>query len=179
MRTLFLSLISSISSFLFLFPLSLSILLSSHLAAQPGDYQPIWHCTGAETDSEFGRYLVSAGDQNMDGYDDILVANWGTREVWLFYGAPTGKMDTIPDMIFTEEYEFGYGNPPMECRDLNGDGYPDFCFSADCYGLTYESSKVYIYFGGPLLDNQADLVIEPDTLYSSTFPFFFGGGIHG
>ena len=142
------------------------------MTAQPGNYQPIWHCTGAETDSEFGHYLVSAGDQNMDGYDDILIANWVPREVYLYYGGPTGQMDTIPDMVFTEEYEFGYGNLPLECRDLNGDSYPDFCISAD-FG-SQPNSKTYIYFGGPLLDNQADLVLEPDTSYISPYTGFGG-----
>ncbi|NQS99361.1 MAG: FG-GAP repeat protein [candidate division Zixibacteria bacterium] len=148
----------------------LFVLIPLSSFAQPDDYQPIWHCTGAESNSEFGRYLVSAGDQNMDGYDDILIANWGTREVYLYYGGSTGQMDTIPDMIFTEPYEFGYGSLPMECRDLNGDSYPDFCISAD-FG-SQDNSKTYIYFGGPLLDNQADLVLEPDTLYTSSFTSF-------
>ena len=159
-----------ISFILNIYILFVLIPLSSHLSAQPDDYQTIWHCTGATDSSEFGRYIVAAGDQNMDGYDDILVANWGTGEVYLYFGGPIGEMDTIPDMIFTEEYEFGYGSLPMECRDLNGDSYPDFCISAD-FG-SQDNSKTYIYFGGPLLDNQADLVLEPDTLYTGGSSLF-------
>jgi len=127
--------------------------------AQTDDYQTIWHCSGAEEDSEFGRAIVSAGDQNMDGYDDILVSNFGSAEVYLFFGGPIGEMDTIPDMVFTEDHRVNYGHLPYECRDLNGDDYPDFTIGAD--NNTWPE-KVFVYFGGELLDNQADLTIEPE-----------------
>ena len=126
------------------------------------EFGPIWHCTGATDSSQLGYYLVSAGDQNMDGFDDILVSNWGTKEVYLYYGGDL--MDTIPDMIFTEPCEYCYGGLPLECRDLNGDSYPDIAISADFTWLSLISPETYVYFGGPLLDNQADLVLRPDTL---------------
>ena len=128
------------------------------------EFGPIWHCTGATDTSQLGYYLVSAGDQNMDGFDDILVSNWGTGEVYLYYGGD--PMDTVPDMIFTEHYIHSYGGLPLECRDLNGDSHPDIAISADFYAWNILIPKVYIYFGGPLLDVQADLVLEQDTLHS-------------
>jgi len=139
-----------------LFILSLLIPLSAF--TQPDDYQCIWHTSGATDTSGLGHKLVAAGDQNMDGYDDILVANWGTGEVFLYFGG--NPMDTIPDMVFTEEHIYNFGYLPLECRDLNGDTYPDFTIGSDCERA---NSEVYVYFGGPLLDNQADLVLEPDT----------------
>ena len=139
-----------------LFILSLLIPLSAF--AQTDDYQCIWHCSGATDTSGLGHKLVAAGDQNMDGYDDILVANWGTGEVFLYFGG--NPMDTIPDMVFTEEHIYNFGYLPLECRDLNGDTYPDFTIGSDCERA---NSEVYVYFGGPMLDNQWDLMLEPDT----------------
>ena len=152
-----------------LFILSLLIPLSAF--AQPDDYQCIWHCSGAESNSEFGFILVAAGDQNMDGYDDILVANWGTGEVFLYFGG--NPMDTIPDLIFTEPHYYEFGYLPLECRDLNGDTYPDFTIGADCDNSSILSPAItYVYFGGPLLDNQADLVLEPDTNHVGSGTYF-------
>jgi hypothetical protein len=90
--------------------------------------------------------------------------------VYLFYGG--NPMDTIPDMIFTEPHDWHYGVLPSECRDLNGDSYPDIAITADCSPSTIPHPKVYIYFGGPNLDTQADLVLEPDT--ASTHATEFG-----
>ncbi len=132
------------------------------------DYRCIWHCTGATDTSQLGYYLVSAGDQNMDGFDDILVTNWGSNEVYLYYGGD--PMDTIPDMVFTETCEYCYGGLPLECRDLNGDNHPDIVISADFTWLSLINPETYVYFGGPLLDNQADLVLRPDSLgHSNTY----------
>jgi len=148
--------------------------------AQTDDYQCIWHTSGATDTSGLGHKLVAAGDQNMDGYDDILVANWGTGEVFLYFGG--NPMDTIPDMVFTEEHIYNFGYLPLECRDLNGDTYPDFTIGSDCERA---NSEVYVYFGGPLLDNQWDLMLEPDTNfvgssshfgYSSSMGDFNGDG---
>ena len=130
--------------------------------AQTDDYQTIWHTSGADSSSKLGYHLVAAGDQNMDGYDDILVANPGTGEVFLYYGG--NPMDTIPDMIFTKDHRVNYGRLPYECRDLNGDTYPDFTIGAD--NNTWPE-KVFVYFGGELLDNQVDLTIEPEQIGSN------------
>ncbi len=127
------------------------------------DFGPIWHCTGATDTSHFGRFLVAAGDQNLDGFDDILVTNYGSGEVYLYFGG--NPMDTIPDMVFTEPHDRDFGYLPLECKDLNGDGYPDFCISADCGPVSSTfNQRTYIYFGGPLLDNHYDLIITPDSL---------------
>ena len=141
------------------------ILLPLTLPAQPyvsdPDYVCIWHCSGAADSSQFGNRLVAAGDQNDDGFDDILVSNYGTGEVYLYHGG--NPMDTIPDMVFTEDHANSFETFPLELRDLNGDAFPDIVIAADAYNHT-EHQKVYVYFGGPGLDNQADLIMESDSL---------------
>jgi hypothetical protein len=120
------------------------------------------------SDSEFSKYFVSAGDQSSDGYNDILITAFGENCVYLYFGG--NPMDTILDMIFTETCDHEYGTLPLECKDLNGDGYTDIVIGSD-----YKDSvpwgwdaEVYIYFGGVLFDTEEDLILRPDT--QSTFP---------
>ena len=82
-------------------------------------------------------------------------------------------MDTIPDMIFTEPHEWHYGALPKECRDLNGDGYPDIGIAGDFGDSFLITPEYYIYWGGPQLDNVADLILSPDTL--SDYGMQYGG----
>jgi hypothetical protein len=73
-------------------------------------------------------------------------------------------------MVFTEPVENEYGNLPLELKDLNGDGYVDIIIGAAYWESfpTGSSPKVYVYFGGALLDTEEDLILRPDTL--SVFP---------
>ncbi len=132
------------------------------------DFTPIWHCTAPAPECEF-VHLLAVGDQNLDGFDDILVTMWewqdSTRwpgECRLYFGG--NPMDTIPDMIFTEPHVSRFGPLPLECRDLNGDSYPDIAIGCDYARAPGAEPKMYVYFGGLLLDNQADLILKPDTL---------------
>ena len=154
--------VDSPQSTLFLLPIILAIQLP--LSAQPAFFQEIWHITGEDSISNLGMDFVSVGDQNFDGYDDILISNFGSREVFLYYGGD--PMDTIPDMIFSEPSVYNFGFFSSECKDLNGDGGVDFCISSDGQAPG-APSKVYVYFGGELLDNQADLVLQPDDFMAS------------
>ncbi|MBC8277348.1 MAG: FG-GAP repeat protein [FCB group bacterium] len=74
------------------------VISPSITSAQPqtDDYQILWQCSGSTDSSEFGRYLVSAGDQNLDGFDDILITEYKENTVYLYHGG--SPMDTIPDM---------------------------------------------------------------------------------
>ena len=142
--------------------LPLILMLALAVSAQ-ADYTQIWHCSGENDSSNFGYGVVGVGDQNDDGFDDILITNWRAGEVFLYYGG--NPMDTIPDLIFAEPYYYSYGTLPQQCRDLNGDGYSDIAVSADWYG-SYGRPKVYVYFGGPNIDNAADLIFTSDHLDS-------------
>ncbi|MBC8278481.1 MAG: FG-GAP repeat protein [FCB group bacterium] len=153
------------------FPLIIAIVIiisPSIASAQPqtDNYIEIWHCSSAIQNSEFGKYLVSVGDQNQDGYDDILVSAWNDEVVYFYFGG--NPMDTIPDLIFDEPHQSHFGYLPENCRDLNGDGFIDFSISADVNWEEY--AKIYVYFGGPDLDTVADLIMFPDSgVYQGEF----------
>jgi len=70
----------------------------------------------------------------------------------------TGALfDTIPNYIITDtSVRFGFD---LCTGDFNGDGFGDIAVSAD-YGLSTDSAKVYVYFGGRSFDTTVDLIIR-------------------
>ena len=106
----------------------------------------------------FGDLAASAGDVNNDGYADIIV-NSDSSRVYLFYGAKT--MDSTPDVVLKGESKrdkFGYSFSPA--GDINHDGYADMIVGAFLKSLGgRRAGRVYLYFGGPTMDDTADVVL--------------------
>ncbi|KPJ53128.1 hypothetical protein AMJ39_05665, partial [candidate division TA06 bacterium DG_24] len=96
----------------------------------------------------------------MDGYDDVVITAFDagpgmTGEAYVYFGG--SPMDTLVDLYLDpggSHDAFGLGVCAGE--DVNGDGYPDIVVG-DAHWL---SGRAYLYFGGPSLDNVADLVLE-------------------
>lgn len=108
----------------------------------------------------FGASVAWAGDVNGDGFDDILVGDplrsYGQGRqghVYLYLGG--AHPDTTRDMRFfathPDHTQFGTS---VAGADFNADGYDDVLI-----GEPGASSSVYVYFGGPHMDDQADLRI--------------------
>ena len=141
--------------YLLLFSLS----IGGMVFAQPNPFTCIWQCTGNSPNSRFGWQLVSAGDMNDDGYDDIIASSWEDSVVYLYFGG--NPMDTIPDIIFNVPHDAEFGLLPKECRDVNGDGYPDIAIQSHRYTIPY--GFMYMYFGGPEMDAEPDLIFSGDS----------------
>ncbi len=104
------------------------------------------------TDSTyFGWHITAAGDVNDDGLSDVLIGrlnkSWSNHNTYLFFGG--NPPDTIFDAEFTD-FNIALAN----IGDVNDDGYDDFAESDGIYG------KAMIYYGGPLLDDTADLIFN-------------------
>jgi len=117
---------------------------------------------------------ICGDDWNGDGYNDIAIGephwcigDYGILEagkVWIYFGGP--QIDTIPDLELvvgdTEEFTgwyYRFGSSIASGGDVNGDGFHDLIIGApnddyDAHG------RVYIYFGGPQVDNQYDVMLE-------------------
>jgi len=101
----------------------------------------------------FGTTIVPLGDQNDDGYDDILV--WDYRPAaYLFYGG--NPLDTIYDIRF-DSVSRHIGN----LGDVNSDGFDDFATN----GHNSSFWRLNLYLGGPALDTIRDAWFGLDTVH--------------
>ncbi len=101
---------------------------------------------------EFSRIMLSIGDFNGDGADDILICGGDDSACGIYYGGP--HMHTKPDVIVnTMRGGFGYFPPTSAAAigDFNHDGHPDFMLSY--VNETTGQFSIHIFLGGPTLDS--------------------------
>ena len=148
--------------FVLVLTFSLGALPFSGDRSGPRDIRLLFEAVGKSDTSEFGLQVLGAGDQNQDGYADVVA--WARREakMYLFYGgSPT---DSLPDLVFTNAYRGA-------TADVNGDGVPDFAFGAIIGNRGY----VRLYYGGVLLDTIPDLRFSsPDSGQGFGIPYAIG-----
>lgn len=113
-----------------------------------------------------GFSVSGAGDVNADSYSDIIIGTLSGSKAFLFFGS--NPMNNIPDITFSEppgDLAFGYS--VAKAGDVNGDSYDDFMISS---GSTNNlRGRLYIYYGGPGLDNIPDVTLNGEAAYG-----FFG-----
>ena len=117
--------------------------------------------TGMASDRWFGNTVSSAGDVNKDGYSDVIVGtniitNSGGK-AYIFLGG--ASMDNTPDVILTNSYSFG--RAVSSAGDVNDDGYSDVIVGET--GFANTAGKAYIYFGGAIMNNIADVILNGET----------------
>lgn len=129
---------------------------------------------GESTSDLFGVSVVSAGDVNADGYDDVLIGaqlndagGFDAGRAYLYFGGPV--FDNEPDRIFTgENSRDWFGGRVAKGGDINGDGYSDVVISAygkDSTGV--DAGLVYIYFGGKNMDTVPDALLSGEAAQDS------------
>jgi hypothetical protein len=124
--------------------------------------EQIANFTGEGASDSLGFSVSSAGDVNNDGYDDVIVGAYCnnasgdyTGRAYIFFGGPA--MDNIPDVTFTGEAagdDFGWS--VSGAGDVNKDGYDDVIVGAQYAGIA-KPGRAYLFFGGPNMDNLADV----------------------
>jgi hypothetical protein len=136
--------------FIPIFIVSFILILCPTTSAQfSKDVVQLFEAVGARAGSQLGYQVAGLGDQNGDGYNDILASAPGDRRAFLYFGG--NPMDTIPDVVFQKESEDGFGYCLCNLGDVNGDTDTDFAIGS--------KNIVRVYWGGAVLDTLADLIL--------------------
>jgi len=112
-------------------------------------------------------YSVAGADVNANGFADVIAI--GGNRAYLYYGGP--RAATIPDLTFAEPSAVCSDLIPLQhaapAGDFNGDGKADLIVTSAQLDNCLEG-RAYIYYGGPGLDTNADLVINDPANTSET-----------
>ena len=100
-------------------------------------------------------HVLGLGDQNHDGYDDILIINAAQKKAMIFYGG--NPMDTIPKYSFIIDTTYRQ-ILALAAIDLNDDGDKDIVIS---YIKDENTANVKIYYGGKNFDTIPYVLPKP------------------
>ncbi|MBN2053974.1 FG-GAP repeat protein, partial [bacterium] len=132
-----------------------SVGLSGIVPAQYADARLL----GAEPDALTGLSLVTPGDVNGDGLHDLAAGapGYGADDrgrCYLLLGQTSRlagdlALDAVA-LVFTSDQPGDMSGMSCAGGDMNGDGYDDFSFSANCAGCgETDCGAVHLFFGEP------------------------------
>lgn len=137
-----------------------------YFGGAPADTVPDLIFDGAH-DTQYCGYGLGGGDVNGDGISDLLigapfdiVGGPQSGRVYVLFGGR--NMDARPDLeLAADSDNANFGSAVNLIGDWNGDGAEDFVVSAYTHPAGgNRRGRAYVYFGGPLLDDRADLVLD-------------------
>jgi hypothetical protein len=85
------------------------------------------------------------------------------QAVYLFFGG--NPMDNVRDVVFNGEAVVdNFGNSVSSAEDVNNDGFSDIIIGANFSDASGDDAgRAYIYFGGEIMDNTADVILEAES----------------
>ena len=108
--------------------------------------------------SYLGNKVMIDGDVNGDGFDDIWVGDGYDSRAFLFYGGKDIDFSS-PALVFSGENRGDcFSDQSGMFADINNDGYDNIVVGARLYNGG--DGRVYVFYGGPDMDIQADLTFD-------------------
>ncbi len=136
--------------------------------------------TGETTDNFFGR-SAATGDVNGDGYSDLIVGAFKNSSAYgrVYLYDYFMKNEITSDITITGTVpDARFGMSVSEAGDVNGDGYSDVIVGADAH--SNYTGRAFIFFGGPSMDNIADVTMSGTSIYDSFgFSVSTAGDVNG
>jgi FG-GAP repeat/FlgD Ig-like domain len=112
--------------------------------------------------AQFGHFLSYLGDVNGDGYDDLAVAAYAHSQSFVYLGGATP--DAVSDLVLSGVPTSDELGISQTGGDFNGDGFNDIIVGADQNAAGgSKDGYVHIYFGGAVLDNVVDVILDNET----------------
>ena len=150
-----------------------ALMMVAHLCVVASSTTSILVTVSPENENQaFGQETAWLGDVNADGYDDFLVIDKdqsGSKysgRAYVYFGGP--NLDDLPDLVLQQDDTGMIREALAGPFDFNGDGFGDIAISSPNYDINgmEDAGAVFIYYGGPNLDDSADLTIPgPWTKY--------------
>jgi hypothetical protein len=117
--------------------------------------------------------VSSAGDVNGDGYADLLYGihrsdelDFDAGKVYLLMQRLGGHTSQADLFMYGETTNDNFGYSVSDAGDVNGDGFCDVIVASlnadDDPNL--DAGKAYIYYGGPTMDNLADVILTGEAM---------------
>ncbi len=113
------------------------------------DIPTIGHHVAPPTAAGFGRFnfdmgALGVGDENADGYNDVLAAGYYTNGVYLFHGPLESASDTADAHAFLSAVsEYDYPTELGAPGDMTGDGVPESAIGA--FGTGDLAGSAYVF----------------------------------